>query len=62
MIDGAVPHCRTAASGTRTVSRRPEPPASINRTRAEDSSANRPASAQPAEPAPTTMKSYAATK
>ena len=57
-----VPHCRMPASGARTASFRSEPPASINRTLAEDSLANRPATAQPPEPAPTTMKSYAVTR
>jgi hypothetical protein len=46
-----------ANSGVRIVNRRSEPPASINSTLADDSAANRPAVAQPAEPAPTTMKS-----
>jgi hypothetical protein len=49
------------ASGARTASRRSEPPASINSTVDDDSEANLPATAHPAEPAPTTMKSYAAT-
>jgi hypothetical protein len=50
-----VPYCMGASSGARIVNRRSEPPASTKSTLAEDSVANRPATAHPAEPAPTTM-------